>query len=79
MLINFVHTAADADHHRRALLADAANFRLAKLAKAARRARRAERSPMGTGSAPGADPSYRARQNPAQRNDDAERRCTVSP
>jgi hypothetical protein len=79
MLISLAYTAAEADHRRRALLADAANFRLAKLAKAARRARRAERPPTGTGPVPGADPSYRARQNPAQRNDDAERRCVVSP
>jgi hypothetical protein len=86
MLINLSHSLADAEHHRRTLLADAERFRLAKLARAARRAAVAPRTPPVDPPRPPepepveAEPAHkdRSQQNRAHGNDDANRRHSMS-
>jgi hypothetical protein len=81
MLINLSHSFAEADHHRRSLLADAERFRLAKLAKAARRrAAAAGTPPVDPPRPPEPEPvaDDRAEPNRARSNDDANRRYSMS-
>jgi hypothetical protein len=71
MFIDATSASALASDHRRALLADADNFRLARLVRSARRlARRAPPPPR----PPEPD---RAPRDGAHRNDDADRRYAV--
>jgi hypothetical protein len=81
MLMNLSHSLADADHHRRALLADAERFRLAKLAKAARRRAVAARTPpVDPPRPPEPEPvaDDRAGPNRAHSNDGANRQYSMS-
>ena len=83
MLSNLFHSLADADHHRRTLLADAERFRLAKLAKAARRrAVAAGTPPVDPPRPPEPEPEPvaddRAEPNRAHGNDGANRRYSMS-
>ncbi len=81
MLSNLFHSLADADHHRRTLLADAERFRLAKLAKAARRrAVAAGTPPVDPPRPPEREPvpDDRAEPNRAHGNDGANRRYSMS-
>jgi hypothetical protein len=81
MLINLSHSLADADHHRRTLLADAERFRLAKLAKAARRRAVAAGTPPvdpPRPPQPEAAADDRAEPNRAHGNDGANRRHSMS-
>jgi hypothetical protein len=81
MLINLSHSLADADHHRRSLLADAENFRLAKLAKAARRRAVAAGTPAvdpPRPPEPEAAADDRAEPNRAHGNEGANRRYSMS-
>jgi hypothetical protein len=80
MLIDFSHLSTEADHRRQAMLADAENFRLAKLVKTAQRRAHHPVTPPAEPPRPREGVSGRrdrARRDPAQRNDDAERRYAV--
>jgi hypothetical protein len=76
MFTEFTQLTTQSDHRRQDLLADAANFRLAKLAKAGRRARRTVTPPTDPPDQQ-ADRDF-AQGGSAQRNDEAERRYPVS-
>jgi hypothetical protein len=80
MLIGFSYLSVESDHHRRALVADADGYRLARLARSARRRGRGWRLPTRSPEPPARDRAAadRDEQTPAQRNDDAERRYAVS-
>jgi hypothetical protein len=76
MFVDISHLAAQSEHHRAALLADAENFRLARLVRRAGRRRRRD--------TPRSDPPHPDHQEPDRQertgthgNDDAERRCAV--
>jgi hypothetical protein len=76
MFVDLSHLAAQSEHRRAALLADAENFRLARLARRAGRRKRRD--------TPGGDPPRPDRHEPdrqertgTHRNDGAERRYAV--
>lgn len=78
MFFDTSHIAIEADHHRRELLADAANFRLARLARAARSRVEPVRAPVRAATRAAVRATVGQERDSDRRNDAADCRYAVS-